>query len=130
MRNAGLTGHVHFHGWLPAAEVDQAMRGADVLLLPSLSEGLSLVTVEALRAGLALIVSRIPGMDDVLVDGENGIACAALPAYAAALSAVIADRQRLLSMRRASAARAPLFDRERMIDAYERVLRQAATVRA
>ena len=31
--------------------------------------------IEALRAGLALVASQIPGIEDVVVDGENGILC-------------------------------------------------------
>jgi glycosyltransferase involved in cell wall biosynthesis len=120
---AGLSGQVRFHGWLPAEKVNEALAAADLLFLPSLNEGLSLVTVEALRAGLAFVASRIAGVSDV-VDEENGILCdlARPESFATALGMLVGDRKRLFRLREASAARAPLFDAERMIEAYEAVL--------
>ena len=37
------------HGWISSAQVAQLMAGADVLLVPSLQEGLPMVAIEALQ---------------------------------------------------------------------------------
>ncbi len=128
IRAAELTEHVRFRGWLAAADVESLLAASDVMFLPSLNEGLSLVTVEALRAGLAFVASRIPGISDVVMDGENGILCDPRQpeSFAAAIVGLLNNRDRLQVMRQASAARAPLFDEERIIDAYVAVLRRAA----
>ena len=83
------------------------------------------MTVEALRAGLAFVASRIPGIADVVIDGQNGILCEArAPAnFAAAIAANSSSiRAMLSSMQAASVQRASLFGTERMVDAYEEVL--------
>jgi glycosyltransferase involved in cell wall biosynthesis len=128
MRAAGLAEHVRFRGWLAAGEVESILAASDIMFLPSLSEGLPIVTVEALRAGLAFVASRIPGISDVVIDGENGILCDPRrpESFAGAIADFLDNRDRLQVMRQASAARAPLFDEERIIDAYIAVLRRAA----
>lgn len=45
---------------------------SDVLLLPSRHEGLGLVALEAGAVGLPVVGSRIPGLDEVVLDGETG----------------------------------------------------------
>lgn len=122
--SAGLAGQVRFRGWLPAEDVPAALADADVLFQPSITEGLSLVTIEALREGLAFLASRIPGIEDVVVPGVNGLLCSADEplSFADALATLIEDRPRVAAMRAASLARAPQFDATRMIDEYEAML--------
>lgn len=45
---------------------------ADVYLLPSLEEGLARSVLEAMAAGLAVVVTEETGATDVMVDGEDG----------------------------------------------------------
>jgi glycosyltransferase involved in cell wall biosynthesis len=126
--SAKLTGQIFFHGWVTPDKVASEFGKADVLFLPSISEGLSLVTVEALRAGLAFVASRIPGIADVVIDGQNGILCEARApaAFAVAIATLIENRATLRSMQAASLRRASLFGTERMVDAYEEVLASVA----
>jgi len=51
---AGLEDRIAFRGWASSDEVSAAMRESEILLIPSLSEGLPMVAVEALANGLAL----------------------------------------------------------------------------
>lgn len=44
----------------------------EILILPSLWEGLPLVTLEAMAMAKPVIASRIPGVTEVVIDGENG----------------------------------------------------------
>jgi glycosyltransferase involved in cell wall biosynthesis len=64
---------VSFSGWLRGPDVHQALDEADVLLLPSWSEGLPNSMVEAMAAGLAVVVSAVGSVPDVIADGENGL---------------------------------------------------------
>jgi glycosyltransferase involved in cell wall biosynthesis len=72
---AGLAPRVHFHGWVAPAEVAAIMSQGDILVLPSLAEGLPLVGVQALAAGLAILGSDIGGVVEVVQPGLNGFLC-------------------------------------------------------
>jgi glycosyltransferase involved in cell wall biosynthesis len=128
VRTAGISERVAFRGWLDPAEVHAAMAASHVLFMPSLSEGLSMVSVEALLHGLALICSRIGGFADVAIDGVNAVVCSLDDAttFASAVRGLCTNRVRLAAMRSASYKHAAKFDLERSLDAYEEVLRAAA----
>lgn len=118
---AGLGERVQLRGWLKAAEVQLLLAEGDVLCIPSHAEGLPVAAVEALRAGLAIAGSDIPGLRDVLIPGENGIA-AHPDAYADALRTMLTDEQRLLTMRHASWRLAANFALDPIIARYEKLL--------
>ncbi len=44
----------------------------DIFVLPSLWEGLPLVLLKAMAAGLPVIATRVSGAEDIIADGENG----------------------------------------------------------
>jgi len=63
------------HRWIPGlphAGVLAEMRQHDVLVFPTLHEGLSLATLEALAQGLAVVVTEHAGTGDVIRNGEEG----------------------------------------------------------
>jgi glycosyltransferase involved in cell wall biosynthesis len=68
----GLNSKVFFHGWVTPEQVQAAMATSDILVLPSLSEGLPAVGMQALAAGLAILGSRVGGISDVVLNGQNG----------------------------------------------------------
>ncbi len=67
---AFLTQNRHLSG-LSNAEVLQEMKSHDVLVLPSLYEGLALVVLEALSQGLAVITTPHSGIEGLLKHGEE-----------------------------------------------------------
>jgi len=75
VKKAGWSGRVTFHGWVAPERVAEIMSRGDILMLPSLSEGLPLVGVQALAAGLAILGSDIGGIADVVQPGRNGFLC-------------------------------------------------------
>jgi len=97
------------------------------LLMPSLSEGLPVVAVEAVARGLAICGSVIPGLRDVLADGVNGWACAVNDgtAWGRALGEAMDDRAGLRRRQEESLRIAAKFDLAAVVDAYERTLRGA-----
>lgn len=66
-------GVVRFRGSLPWGKaLFSAIRESDVLVLPSWTEGLSLVLVEAMSQGLPCIGTAVGGTPEIIKDGING----------------------------------------------------------
>jgi glycosyltransferase involved in cell wall biosynthesis len=69
----GLDGRVVFLGALDPSAVQGYYGGAAALVLPSVSEGVPLVAVEALRAGTPVVASNLEGIASVVRDRFNGL---------------------------------------------------------
>jgi glycosyltransferase involved in cell wall biosynthesis len=70
-RQAGLAGSVVFTGRVE--NVEDYLRAADIFVLPSSSEGMSIALLEAMAVGLPVVASRVSGTVDVIKHGENGL---------------------------------------------------------
>jgi glycosyltransferase involved in cell wall biosynthesis len=130
----GISDRIEFPGWVTADEVSRTMKASDVLLIPSLSEGLPMVAVEAIANGLAIVGSRIAGLADVakeegsasnarlfdLALGEDGLA--------SALQLFLQNSDSLMDARKASLGMSARFDLKHSLDEYERVISQAAKI--
>lgn len=64
--------HVDFTGVVLHDNIPDLLKKADVFIFPSLGEGLSLSVLEAAACGLPLIVSQNSGVNDGMIDGEEG----------------------------------------------------------
>jgi glycosyltransferase involved in cell wall biosynthesis len=123
----GLQERIELRGWVPSEGVAAAMRDSEILLIPSLSEGLPMVAIEALANGLAIAGSRIGGLDDVLEDRANGITFDLLSGaegFATALRPMLADADTLVAARRVSLEKARNFDLEPSLTAYEEIFNE------
>jgi glycosyltransferase involved in cell wall biosynthesis len=69
-RELGLSEQVKFVGM--QKDVRPFLWGADAFVLPSYYETFSLGTFEAAAAGLPVLVSRLYGVEEFLIDGQNG----------------------------------------------------------
>jgi glycosyltransferase involved in cell wall biosynthesis len=59
-------------GWCDEARVREELAWADCVVVPSRWEGFGLVALEAMRAGRAVIASRVGGLPEVVEDGHTG----------------------------------------------------------
>ena len=125
----GLVGRVHLTGWIHTEEVWQALSESDLLVMPSLSEGLPVVGVHALAHGLAIVANQAGGLSDLVEDGGNGRLCPVgdEACFINALRLTLEDLDRLLEFRRASLARAQRYNIEHVADAYEQIFTERAT---
>jgi glycosyltransferase involved in cell wall biosynthesis len=120
---AGLHERIIFPGWVTPEEVADWFDQADILFMPSLTEGLPVVGVKAVAKGLAIVASRIGGFLDIVNHGENGylIDLHQPENYADALTSLLTDPQHLLSFRQASLQKSQHFDIEKVARAYQAI---------
>lgn len=71
----GLQGRVKFLGAVSDEELPSIYRNASVMVLPSTdtSETFGLVLLEAMASGVPVIASRLPGVDELVRDGQVGV---------------------------------------------------------
>ena len=83
--------------WTPSAvpaDIVAACADHDVYVLPSRAEGLSVATVEAMSAGVVPVVTRLPGMAEILDEGRTGFAADVgdIAGFASAIERLSSDR--------------------------------------
>jgi glycosyltransferase involved in cell wall biosynthesis len=84
---------VRFLGRTSAGEVRSLLGRAAALVVPSIYEGMPLVVLEAMAAGVPVVASRVSGIPEVVVDGETGwlVPPEDPPALASALAHALSD---------------------------------------
>jgi glycosyltransferase involved in cell wall biosynthesis len=91
---------------LPAEGVVRALDEATVLLLPSRSEGLPRIVVEAFCRERGVIGTSVAGIPDIVTDGESGLLVPPDDAPSLAVAMVRALRDRSLATRLGTTGRA------------------------
>lgn len=94
-RELRLESHIKFAGRLSHEEISSVLAIADVVVLPSIIEGLPIVLLEAMAMGKPVVASRVGGIPEVVVDGESGILVAArnVRELTDALLSILTDRK-------------------------------------
>ncbi len=69
---APYAGLFDYRGPLGQADLASLYRSLSLIVVPSVQEGFSLVTAEALACGVPVIVTTHVGAKDIIVPGENG----------------------------------------------------------
>lgn len=98
-----VAGRVRFTGSLGHEEIARWLAAADVMALPSMSEGLANVWVEALACGTPLVITDVGGAREVVDCPEAGRLVAADPAaIAAAITEMVSSPPDPLAVRRSA----------------------------
>jgi L-malate glycosyltransferase len=117
----GLASRFSLPGWVTPEQVLSQFAQSDILVLPSRSEGLSVVGVQALGMGLAMVVSDVGGNLELVCDGENGFLFPVgnVDALTDRLKKLLESPTMLQSAQAKSRAMAKKFDLPTIIDQYE-----------
>lgn len=107
----GIGQRVHFRGRRSRADVAAAMRACSVFVLPSRSEGLGCVYLEAMACAKPVIACRGQGIEEIIEQGRNGclIPGDGLDELVQALSGLLESRD--LSTQMGLAARETILSR-------------------
>lgn len=109
-------------------DTPELLADADLFCLSSIDEGLSLAILEAMAAGLPVVVTAVGGTPEAVVDGETGLLVPPRDpaALARALNAVLADPARARALGDAGRRRARTrFSRAAMVRATRAVYAEA-----
>jgi glycosyltransferase involved in cell wall biosynthesis len=68
-----LTEQIHIHGWISNGKKLKVLYEATALVLPSHSEGIPNVILEAMATKTPIIATSVGGLREILKDGENAI---------------------------------------------------------
>jgi len=121
----GLSDLVRFQESLPDEAVPDWLRGLDIYVLPSLSEGCPQVVLEALAAGVPTVATRVGAVEELIEDGVSGRLAdwGSSESLARALAAVLDAPDAGLSLGRAGRRRMEeLFSPERERRAWQALL--------
>lgn len=121
VKELGMQGKFVFFGWVTPEQVKAAFTQNDILILPSSSEGLSVVGVQALANGLVMVLSNAGGNPE-LVNGENGelFEVGNIAELTTALRKYISDHKALLDARHKSVEFSRKFELEKIVAQYEK----------
>lgn len=125
-RTLGLEGRVTLLG--PRNDVADLMGAADVFVLASVREGLSVTLLEAMRAGRPAVVTDVGGNAEAVADGVTGrvVPMGDVGALGSALAELAVDPARRAAWGRAASERwRSRFTAERMVRETEALYREA-----
>ena len=89
----GIAEMVAFLGYVPRERMPQVYHDADIFVLPSQQEGMSIALLEAMASGLPVIVTPTGGTGELVTKQVNGdiVPWADVPALAGALKCMVED---------------------------------------
>lgn len=127
----GLSSRVAMPGWVTPDEVQKGFAASDVLVMPSLWEGLPVVGLQGLAAGLAIVANRAGGLTELVEDGENGRLCDVgdEPCFVEALRWILDDHDRLWKLKERSLTIAREYDIVRVGNQYQSLYRDIIDTR-
>lgn len=90
--------HVHFIGYVGGAEKSAAYQAADLLVIPSRHEAMSIVVLEAGISGTPVLLTDQCGFDEVRTAGGGRVTSATVEGVEEALAEMLPDRAKLAAM--------------------------------
>jgi glycosyltransferase involved in cell wall biosynthesis len=124
----GIAARVEFLGWIAPDAVSRVIAGATMLVLPSRSEGLPAVALEAAALGRPVVATPAGGLQEAVEDGRTGLLVRPdAGAFGEAISHLLNEPETIARMGEAAWQRAcRLFGHQRCVDDYDRLYRRLA----
>lgn len=69
----GIKDRINYLGWKDLEDLPGIYREADIFILPSVMEGMSSVTLQAMASGLPIVASNVKGFEEILEENVNGL---------------------------------------------------------
>lgn len=119
----GIDDRVKFWGY--QAQIERYLYASDIFALPSRYEGMPIVLLEALAAGIPCVVSQVGDNELVVEDGKQGLVVPPndAAALAEALNLLLLSPERRRQMSEAATRRGEDFSDENMAQRYAEVYR-------
>lgn len=104
---------INYLGRIDYADMPEVYRNADVLLLPTRREGMSLATLEAMASGLPVVTTNLSSQPELIVHGRGG--------YTLSVDDLsgIADRLRTLTREPSLRKDMGAYNRKRAVERYD-----------
>jgi lipopolysaccharide/colanic/teichoic acid biosynthesis glycosyltransferase/glycosyltransferase involved in cell wall biosynthesis len=90
--------NVHLLGWIPNRQINSYIKSVDAVIMPSRWEAFGLVALEAMRNGKPVIASRVGGLQELVIEGVNGLFIDPLNSEALISTLSSLDKQQLANM--------------------------------
>lgn len=126
LERAGLTGRVGFLGTISDERLAAVYRGANLLVLPSLSEGFGLPALEAMACGVPVVASKNAALPEVLGGAGELVDPLDVAGIRSGIERVLSDSSLRRKMRRLGLQRASRYSWEQVGASVCKVLQEAA----
>lgn len=122
----GMQQHVRFLGHRD--DIPLLLAASDLVVMPSVSEGMGLAAVEALAAGKPVIAYKVGGLPEVITDGMDGkvVAYGDQKTFAQEVVALLSDAPRMQAYGAYGVTSANRFSLDRHIDVLLECYREIA----
>lgn len=130
-RALGLGDRARFLGFVPDEDLPALLNSADVFVMPSTAELLSIATLEAMACGKPVLVARARALPELVSEGVNG--CLFAPGDVAdaarCLAQMAAEPERWLTMGAEGRRRAMAHGLDGVLQRYEEIYHLALSTR-
>ncbi|WP_261597899.1 glycosyltransferase family 4 protein [Methanoculleus formosensis] len=72
LQERGVTAHVDLPGWISHDDLPNYLNQLQLLILPSYTEGLPNIMLEAMACGTPVLATPVGAIPDVIIDGKTG----------------------------------------------------------
>jgi len=117
-----LTDRIRLVGWVDPDKVKEHLAKSDILLMPSLREGMPMAALQALSMGLALLLPDKGSCPDLVNNNGFLIEPGDLDAYTSFIEKLLKDKPLLAKYKMTSRRLSEKFDIHLTVDAYEKLI--------